>query len=62
VEIGNSRHAITDLARTVGFKDVDEISVEELFQYHMENLSNQNLLRLEKNLNDGGESFFQQSN
>jgi hypothetical protein len=31
VEIGNSRHAIIDLAKTVGFEDVDEANVEELF-------------------------------
>lgn len=55
-----------DLARGVGFEHVNEASVEELFQYHMENLSNQYLLRLEKELNDGDESSnvraFQQSN
>jgi hypothetical protein len=66
VEIGNSRHAIIDLARTVGFEDVYQANVEELFQYHMEKHSNQNLLGLEKELNDGDESSnvkaFQQSN
>jgi hypothetical protein len=54
------------LVRTVEFKDVDEANVEELFQYHMENLSNQNLFRMEKELNDSDESSnvkaFQQIN
>jgi hypothetical protein len=66
VEIGNSSHAIIDLATTVGFEDVDQANMEELFQYHMEKLSNQNILGLERELNDGDESSdvkaFQQSN
>jgi hypothetical protein len=31
LEAGNSRHAITDMARTVGFEDANEANVEELF-------------------------------
>jgi hypothetical protein len=66
-EPGNSRHAIVGMARTVGFEDVDEANVEELFQSHSEGLSNENLVELEKELNDeDGESSdvntFQQSN
>jgi hypothetical protein len=38
--IGNSRCAITDMARTVEFEDADQVNVEELFQSHKKELSN----------------------
>jgi hypothetical protein len=55
-EIGNSRCAIIDMARTVGFVDADQVNVEELFQSHTEELSNENLLELKKELNEDNES------
>jgi hypothetical protein len=42
--MGNSRLAIVDVARTVGFEGVDEASMEELVQSYMEELSIKNLL------------------
>jgi hypothetical protein len=51
LEMGNSGNAIVDMARTVGFQNADEANVEELFQSHMEELSNESLLVLEIELN-----------
>jgi hypothetical protein len=53
LEIGSSMRAIVDIARTVGFEDVDKANVEEiLFQSYALELSNESLLELEKELND----------
>jgi hypothetical protein len=54
---------------TAGFENIDQANVEELFQSRME-LSNADLLELEKELNDGDAessnvkpvNIFQQSN
>lgn len=43
------------MARTVGFEDVNEASVEELFQSHMEDHINVNILELKKEVNDEDE-------
>jgi hypothetical protein len=43
----NSKCAITDMDTTVGFDNV-----EKLFQSHAQVLSNENLMDLEKELND----------
>jgi hypothetical protein len=51
-EISNSRHAIVDMARSLGFEEVDEASVKELLQSCMEELSNEDLMELEKELSD----------
>jgi hypothetical protein len=51
-EISNSRHAIIDMARSLGFEEVNEANVKELLQYHMEELSNEDLLELEKEQSD----------
>jgi hypothetical protein len=51
-EIGSSRCAIIYKARTSGFEGVDEDNVKELFQSHMEKLSNEGFLQLDKELND----------
>jgi hypothetical protein len=51
-EIGKPRCAITDMVKTVGFEDADQVNVEELFQSHTEELSNENLLELKNELND----------
>jgi hypothetical protein len=48
-EISNSRHGITDMTTTVGAEDSYEANVEELFQSHTEELSNENLLSWKKN-------------
>jgi hypothetical protein len=51
LEMGNSRNVITDMAIIFGFLEVDEPNVEQLFQFHLEELSNKNLLKLKKELN-----------
>jgi hypothetical protein len=51
LQMGNSRNVIVDRARTFRFLEVDRPNVEELSQSHMEGLSNENLLELEKELN-----------
>jgi hypothetical protein len=38
-KIGNSGHTIVDIARTIGFEDVDEAVVDRLFQSHVEESS-----------------------
>jgi hypothetical protein len=38
---------------SAGFENVDQANVEELFQSHMEEPSNADLLELENELNDG---------
>jgi hypothetical protein len=47
-KISKSRHAIIDMARFVGFEDVDEANVKELLQSHTEKLSIKDLLELKK--------------
>jgi hypothetical protein len=49
-EISNSRRAVVDMVRSLGF-EVDEANVNELLQFRTEELSNENLLELEKELN-----------
>jgi hypothetical protein len=51
LEMGNSRNVITDMAIIFGFLEVDEPTVEQLFQFHLKELSNENLLKQEKQLN-----------
>jgi glutamate synthase domain-containing protein 3 len=51
-EISNSRRVIVDMARSLGFEEVDEANVKELLQSHMEELSSEDLLELEKELSD----------
>jgi hypothetical protein len=52
IELSNSRRDIVDSARAVGFEDVDEVNVDELLQFHTEELTNEDLLELEKDLNE----------
>jgi hypothetical protein len=47
IELSNSRLDIVDSARAVGFEDVDE-----LLRSHTEELTNEDLLELEKDLNE----------
>jgi NH3-dependent NAD+ synthetase len=56
-EISNSRRAIVDMARSLGFEEVDEANVKEFLQSHMEELSNEDLLKLEKELSDEDDEF-----
>lgn len=42
-EIGNSRHPFVDIARTIGFEDVGEATVDKLFRSHMEESSAVNI-------------------
>jgi hypothetical protein len=51
-ETSNSRRSIIDMARSLEFEEVDEANVKELLQSHMEELSNEDLLELEKELSD----------
>jgi hypothetical protein len=51
-EISNSRRAIIDMAMSLGYEEVDEANVKELLQSHVEELSNEDLLALEKELSD----------
>jgi hypothetical protein len=51
-EISNSRCAIIDMARSLGFEEVDEANVKELLQSHMEELSSEDLLELENELSN----------
>jgi hypothetical protein len=51
-EIGSLRRAIIDMARTVGFEDIDVAIVQELFKYHTKVLCSENPQELEKELND----------
>jgi hypothetical protein len=43
-EINNARRAIVDMIRSVGFAEVNETNMEELFQSSTEELSNEDLL------------------
>jgi hypothetical protein len=51
-EISNSRRAIIDMARSLGFEEVDEANVKELLQSHTKELSSEDILELEKELSD----------
>jgi hypothetical protein len=51
-EINNSRHAIVDMARSLGFEEVDEANVKELLQSNTEELSNEGLLEKEQSDED----------
>jgi hypothetical protein len=44
------------MARAAGFEDADQVNVEEPFQSHTRELSDENLLELKKELNDDDES------
>jgi hypothetical protein len=55
IELSNSRCDIVDSARAVGFEDVDEANVDELLRPHTEELTNDYLLELEKDLNEKGD-------
>ncbi|XP_066547533.1 tigger transposable element-derived protein 1-like [Amia ocellicauda] len=44
----NARHEIVELARTAGFDEVNEENVAELLESHREELSNEDLLELDK--------------
>jgi hypothetical protein len=55
VELSNSRRDIVDSARAVGFEDVDEANVDEFLRSHTEELTNEDLLELEKDLNEKGD-------
>jgi hypothetical protein len=48
IEIPNSRRDIVDSARAVWFEDVDEANVDGLIRSHTEELTNEDLLELEK--------------
>jgi hypothetical protein len=55
IELSNSRRDIVDNARAVRFEDVDEGNVDELLRSHTEELTNEDLLELEKDLNEKGD-------
>jgi hypothetical protein len=51
-EISNSRRAIIDMARSLGFEEAEEANVKELLQSHTEELSTEDLLELKKELSN----------
>ena len=53
-EVPSSRHAVVDMARSVGFEDVDEANVDELLQSRSEEPTTEDFLALEKEI-DGEE-------
>jgi hypothetical protein len=56
--MSSSRHAIIDMARSVGFREVNEVNVKELLQSHRGELSSEHLLELEKELSDEDDEYF----
>jgi hypothetical protein len=46
-ELSNSRQDIIDMARAVGFEDVEQANVDELLQSHLSELTNEDLLEME---------------
>ena len=46
-ELSNSRQDIVDMARSVGFEDVDQANVDELLQSHLSEITNEDLLEME---------------
>ena len=45
-ELSNSRQDIVDMARSVGFEDVDQANVDELLQSHLSEITNEDLLEM----------------
>lgn len=47
-ELSNSGCDIVDMARSVGFMDVDQANVDKLLQFHTTELTNEDLLKIMK--------------
>jgi hypothetical protein len=46
------------MAKSVEFEDVDETNVEELLESHSSDLTNEDLLKMENNMNDESQEPF----